>query len=462
MDTLPASADRDALEAALAASPADQTEIVLLRDVTALTRYANSEIHQNVRQENSRAAVRVAVGGSTARVFTNAVDQAGLESAIAEAVALARLQAPNPRFHSLPAPGSGTPPEEPEPPCYFLSTAHLTPAARSDAVGAIVDAARAAGFTAYGTYSSSASSLSVVNSLGIRAHAPYTAAYLKVLVEGSAGSGFADALSRDAATLDPAALAADAIARCRLNHDQIELPPGDYAAVFEPNAVADMVRFPVITGLGAQEYLDGQSFLSGHLGEQVSGPEATLWDDPRDPRCMPLPIDGEGLPAVRVPLLQAGYAMGVVYDSLTAGVDPGHRSTGHAPLPFDDVGDTHPLPGHVVMPTGEGSAFDLARDLDRGILVTRFHYTGCPDHQRVIATGTTRDGTFLVERGEIVAAVRNMRLGMPVLDLLAGIEARGAGKTCRDWWAMNGMGSTYYYLPALRFARVTFTGVTTF
>jgi hypothetical protein len=45
MDTLPAGADRDALEAALAASPAEQTEIALLRDHTAITRYANSEIH---------------------------------------------------------------------------------------------------------------------------------------------------------------------------------------------------------------------------------------------------------------------------------------------------------------------------------------------------------------------------------------------------------------------------------
>jgi PmbA protein len=462
MDTLPAGPDRDTMEAALAASPAAQTEVVILRDRTALTRYANSEIHQNVWQENNRAAVRVAVGGATASVFTNDISLPGLKAAIEDAVVRARLQAPNPRFHSLPAPGAGSTPEREAPPSFFAATADLSPEARAEAVGQVIDLARAAGFQAFGTYRSSSSSLSVANSLGIRAHAPYTTAYLKVLVESPAGTGFADALSRDVAAIDPQAVGADAVARCRLNHDQREILPGDYAAVFEPNAVADMVRFPVLYGLGAREYQDGQSFVSGRLGEQVTGPQATLWDDPRDARCMPLAIDGEGLPAVRVALLENGIARGVVYDSETAGLESGGRSTGHAPDPFERAEGGRPIPSHIVMPAGTETALELARRLQRGILVTRFHYTHCPDPKRVVATGTTRDGTFLVENGEIVAALKNLRLGMSVLDLLAGIEARGQGKCCQDWWSANGMDYINYYLPALLFSRVTFTGVTTF
>ena len=84
------------------------------------------------------------------------------------------------------------------------------------------------------------------------------------------------------------------------------------------------------------------------------------------------------------------------------------------------------------------------------------------DPKRVVATGTTRDGTFLVENGEIVAALRNLRFGMSVLDLLAGVEGQGQGKCCQDWWSMNGMGAAFYYVPSLLFSRVTFTGVTTF
>ena len=462
MDTPVAGPDRDLLEAALAASPAAQTEIALLHDRTAVTRYANSEIHQNVWQENRRAAVRVAVGGATARVFTNDTSRAGLTRAAEEATALARLQAPNPRFHSLPAPGSGSVPAGDTPPAFFAATAACSPAARAATVGQIIDLARAAGYTAYGTYRSSSSRLSVVNSLGIRSQADYTTAYLKALVESPSGSGYADALSRDVGALDPQTVGAQAVAKCHLNHDQREIAPGDYAAVFEPNAVADMVRFPVTLGLGARAFQDGESFMAGKIGAAVTGSAVTLWDDPRDPRCMPLGIDAEGLPSVRVPLITAGIAQGVVYDSETAGLEPDRRSTGHAANPFDDVDYGTALPGHLIMPTGPDSVAELARRMGRGVLVTRFHYTHGPDRKRVVATGTTRDGTFWVEDGAIAYALKNLRFGMSVLDLLGSIQAAGQGKCCQDWWAANGMGSTYYHLPALWFGRATFTGVTTF
>src|SRR5215210_2429866 len=115
------------LEDALRGSPADQTELLLVVDSTDVTRYANSEIHQNVSQMNTRISVRVAVGKATARVFTNSLDVQALRGTIQDAVQLARMQSPNPRFQSLPtADMAGG--EIPEPPqSYFDSTANLSP-----------------------------------------------------------------------------------------------------------------------------------------------------------------------------------------------------------------------------------------------------------------------------------------------------------------------------------------------
>src|SRR5437879_8627740 len=90
------------LEDALRSSPADQTELVLLADSTDVTRYANSEIHQNVSQRDTRVAVRVAVGRATARGFTNSLQVGDLRRAVEEAVGLAKMQAANPLFESLP------------------------------------------------------------------------------------------------------------------------------------------------------------------------------------------------------------------------------------------------------------------------------------------------------------------------------------------------------------------------
>lgn len=448
------------LEDALQGSPADQTELVLLADNTEVTRYANSEIHQNVSQANTRVSVRVAVGQTTARLFTNSLDVEGLRITIREAVALARMQAPNPRFRSLPTPELGYPPEANPPTSYFPSTAEQSPLSRAEAVGKVLDAAAARGLTAYGTYRSSTSELAVASSTGIRSHAAFTTAYLKALIEGPGGTGFGDALSRDASTIDPDEVARQAIAKCLANHDQSDFEPGEYEAVFEANAVADMVHFPVDAGMGARQFLDGQSFMSGRIGERVASEAVSIWDDPLDPRCMPLDIDFEGMPAHRVDLIEHGVARGPVYDSETA-QEAGTRSTGHAAEPFGDFTPV-PLPGHLVMPEGQATIDEMIGRVKLGVWVTRFHYTHCPDPKRVIATGTTRDGTFLIRDGQVVGALRNLRLEMGVLDLLSSMQEAGRGKTCQDWWSQNGMGDTNYFVPGLRFGSCRFTGVTTF
>ncbi len=448
------------LEDALRGSPADETELVLVSDRTGVTRYANSEIHQNVWQANTRVAVRVAVGRSAARVFTNSLVVDELRRAIEDAVRLARLQSPNPHFQPLPSPDLGYPMPDKVPPSFFKNTAELSPQARAEAVGRIIDAAQAQGYRAFGTYRASASELVVAAGTGIRSYAPYTTAYLKALIEGPEGTGFSDAYSRDAGALDVDKTAAQAVAKCRANHSRTALASGSYEAIFEPNAVADMVRFPTIWGMGARYVLDGQSFMSGKLGERVAGEAVSIWDDPTDPRCLPLSIDYEGLPARRVDIIRDGIAQGPVYDSQTAR-EVGVKSTGHASDPFTDF-PGGPSADHIVMPVGTATLEDMIANIERGVWVTRFHYTHCPDRKHVIATGTTRDGTFLIEGGWIVGALKNLRLEMGVLDLLSSLQEAGEGKLCQDWWAANGMDTTNYFVPAMRFGECRFTGVTTF
>jgi predicted Zn-dependent protease len=448
------------LEAALRDSPADSTELVLLHDRTALSRFANSEIHQNVAQDNTRVSVRAVVGQASARVFANSLDRHDLREAAERATATARLQAPNPRFAGLPRPPSDTHATAEAPPSYFAPTAEQTPAQRAHALEAVFDAAHSGGFDAYGAYRTSEAELAVASTTGIRSYAAFTTAYLKVLVEGPLGTGFADALDRDIGRIDARAVAAEAVAQCAMNRDQAEVEPGEYEAVFEPNALADMLRFPVVWGFGARQVLDGRSFLSGAEGKRVASEAVSIWDDPNDPRCLPLTIDYEGLPARRVDVIREGVALGPVYDWQTA-QEAGVASTGHAAYPFTDF-DADPTADHVVIPVGELDTAQLISNVRQGVYVTRFHYTHCPDGKRVIATGTTRDGTFLIRDGEIVGALKNLRLEMGVLDLLSSLQEAGRGKLCQDWWAMNGMATNNYFVPAVRFGAVRFTGVTTF
>lgn len=464
------------LESCLAGAPGDQVELVLEAEKVAVTRYANNTIHQNVWQDDTRVAVRVLAKGAVATLICNSLEPAKIKETIAEAAVMARRQ-PGKHHPGFPEnshlsgdnrePGTedieskskfaGTTASP-----FFESTATYTPLDRAEAVGQVIDLIKVGGYAGYGTYKTVISELAVVNSRGLRAYAPATSAYLKVLVEnGTGNAGYADQFDRDVKIIDPLKTAQIAINKCKLNLNQIDLPPGKYPAVLEPNAVADMVRFMVIHGCGAQLVQDGRSFMTGKFGEAVTGTNINLWEDPNSPHAMPFQLDYEGLAKRAVPLVIGGKATGVVYDSNTARKVPGHVSTGHAPSPISLM-EPSPLPEHVVMESGTSTLEELIGGLKSGLVITRFHYTHCPDPKRVIATGTTRDGTFLVENGEIVAAVKNLRYAQSVLELLASVEDSGAPKTCQDWWAANGMGTTNYYLPAIRVSNCNFTGVTTY
>jgi predicted Zn-dependent protease len=139
-----------------------------------------------------------------------------------------------------------------------------------------------------------------------------------------------------------------------------------------------------------------------------------------------------------------------VYDAQTAARD-GVASTGHglpAPNPYG------PYPINMVMAPGAASREELIGGLDRGLLITRFHYTNPVHPKLAIVTGMTRDGTFLVEDGRIVGPVKNLRYTQSYLDALAGTVA-----VARDRRTLRGfLGGVV--VPAVRIDGWTFTGGT--
>jgi len=228
--------------------------------------------------------------------------------------------------------------------------------------------------------------------------------------------------------------------------------------VFEELAVAEILRVVSLTGLGAQSVHEGRSFMAGRIGEQVTGAKFTLHDDALDPRTLGIPFDLEGTPKQRVALVEGGVARSPVYDRTGAKL-LGARSTGHAgdatdPARYQRGG----YAGNLTMQGGTATREELIGAIGRGVLITRFHYTNIPDPRRATMTGTTRDGTFLIEDGRITAALANVRYTMSALDLFSGIKLLGPQRLARDWWSSNGMGSVVCLCPPMAVERATFTG----
>ncbi|MGH2379386.1 MAG: TldD/PmbA family protein, partial [Candidatus Limnocylindria bacterium] len=327
--------------------------------------------------------------------------------------------------------------------------------AQARAIATVCDGARAAGLRAAGTHQIELTEDAVASSRGTALHAPATMAYLRALVQSDSGSGFAEDLASRVDALDPAAVAGRAIAKCRLDRDRRALPPGDYEAVFEELAVAEILRVLSLTGLGAQSVREGRSFMSGRIGEQVTGPAFTLHDDALDARTLGIPFDVEGTPKRRVTLVERGVARSPVYDRTGAKL-LGARSTGHAADPARYQRGGHA--GNLAMEGGTATRDEIIASVGRGVLITRFHYTNIPDPRRATMTGTSRDGTFLIEDGRITAALANVRYTMSALDLFGGIRLLGPQRLARDWWTSNGMGSVVCLCPPIAVERATFTG----
>ena len=439
------------LRAALATPEGDGAELWIHRRRAAITRYSRASIHQNARSDDLEIRASVAIGDRMGTATGNSLTADGLRALLRDAATLARLQPSNPGW-----PGFAAPAGHAAPHAFDAATAEAEAGEQAVAIGRICDAAIARGFRAAGTHAIDLTEDAVANTNGVAAYAPATVAYLRALVQGPHdGAGYADDLGARLTDLDPDGIAARATLKCGLDHDRTQLPPGDYEAVFEEDAVAEILRILSITGCGAQAVAEGRSFMSGAIGEAVTGPRFTLHDDALDPRQLGIPFDPEGTPKRRVVLVEAGVARGPVYDRWGAKA-AGAVSTGHAADPERYGRTAHA--GTLVMQGGTATRDELIGSVTRGILITRFHYTNTPDPKRATMTGTTRDGTFLIENGRIVAALANVRYTMSALDLFGGIDLLGPQRLVRDWWSTNGMGSIVCLAPAMKVSRATITG----
>ena len=424
---------------------ATEAEALVGTGHSSLTRFANSQIHQNVAEDGAFVNLRFVIGKRVAVASSGRTDDDGIRSLVERAGAIARQIEELEEWGGLPEPTDVAP----LPIAYAPATAAATPELRAEGARAVIAAADAAGAVAFGSFSMEVEAIAVANSKGVRSAESRTASQLLTVVTGAdGGSGYAEACAVDATTIDGSALGREAAEKAGASANAVSVEPGDYPVVLESYAVTDLLDMLAYLGFSALAVQEGRSFVEP--GRVVGSKLVTIIDDGRDPAGLPGSFDYEGVAKQRVTLLDAGVCRDVVYDRQTA-VRGGVASTGHG-LPAPNT--YGPFPGHMLMSPGSASRDELIGGLERGLLVTRFHYTNPVHPKKVVVTGMTRDGTFLVEGGRIVGPVRNLRFTQSYLDALAGVEAVGSERKVLKSF----LGASV--VPAVRIASWSFTGAT--
>lgn len=438
---------RQALEKGLCYSTADQAEILAIARKSQLTRFSNSAIHQNVAEENVHFSVRVIKDKKIGSASTNRLDERSIKETVARASQIAPFLPPHPGFKTLPGP-------EPIPSLktYDEATVDSTPADKAGLISSLVKEASKNGLTAAGAVSTEEMVIGVANSLGINAAQEFTGVNFSTVVMSEDSSGYSAFTGYNIGSLDIGHLTERAISKALLSRKPASLEPGLYTVILEPLAVGEILGFLGYAGFGALAYQEGRSFMTGKIGVKIAGDNMTIWDDGLDPRTTGMPFDFEGAPKQKVMLIENGVARGVVYDSLTAFKED-KKSTGHA-LPAPNLAG--PLPLNLFLQPGGSSLDEIIASTDKGVLVTRFHYTNLEDPMRTILTGMTRDGTFLIEKGKIKRGVKNLRFTQSVLEALSSVEQISKQAEL----VSSPLGTCY--VPALKIANFNFTGVTEF
>jgi len=419
------------------------TKVLIQGNAGALTRFANSEIHQNVFEDITTVTITITEGKKVSQISTNSYDEKELRVATLEAIANLELL-----------------PEGVEQPALVSAPAEIASERYSTELAAAFDVYSRATlvkqcfdmllpeYKAYGTLSYAHSYISFGNSTGIKRYAGMNSVNFTALVaHNDGGSGYASINSTNVHDFNVVGAFTKAYEKAKLNKDPEDLMPGAYTVVLEPMAVGDLVAYMSYIGFSAKSAQNRMSFLTGKLGENVFDSRVSIVDDYANENTMYLPFDFEGCPRQIVPLIENGIAKGLVHD-LASALEEGVPSTGHS-VNMPKMGG---IPLNLVVAGGEETLEEIISRTKHGLLVTRFHYMNPVNPREAQLTALTRDGFFRIEEGKIVAAVKNMRFTESMLLAFNNIEAISSDRQRTAFFFGN------YFVPGMKIKDFHFTG----
>ncbi|WP_081911686.1 metallopeptidase TldD-related protein, partial [Mycolicibacterium neoaurum] len=309
-------------------------------------------------------------------------------------------------------------------------------------------AARGAGDQLYGYARHVLETTFVATSTGLRRRYTQPTGSVEINAKRGGASAWAGVGTPDFADVSTDALLADLSLRLGWAERAVALPAGRYETLMPPSTVADMLIYLAwsMDGRGAQE---GRSALSApggtRVGEKLTDLGLTMYSDPAAPgqECRPfvaVPTSSDqasvfdnGMDIGRVDWIRDGVINALAYPRAAAA-----EFSAPVAVPADNL----------LVTGGSAEPADMIASTERGLLLTTLWYIRTVDPTVLLLTGLTRDGVYLIEDGEVTAAVNNFRFNESPLDLLRRATEAGVSEPTlpREWgdWA------TRATMPSLR------------
>ena len=309
------------------------------------------------------------------------------------------------------------------------------------ALGQALRAAEGAGRKLYGFAEHQVESTFVGTSAGLRLRhdQPTGRVELNAKSADMTRSAWTGVATRDFTDVDIAGLDAGLAERLGWARRTVSLPAGRYETLLPPTAVSDLLIY-MYWSAGAKEAAEGRTVFSKpgggtRIGERLSSQPVTLSSDPRASglRCAPFVIAhasgpdssvfDNGLPLDATSWIRDGSLAALISSRHSAAIARVPVTPGIDNLTFGTSAAGAPGLEQMIASTG------------RGLLLTCLWYIREVDPQTLLLTGLTRDGVYLVENGEVTAAVNNFRFNESPVGMLGRLLEVGATEPTlpREW-----------------------------
>jgi len=420
------------------AAGAEDADVSVQSSVEAHARFADNRITTSGRAEDVVVTAMVWVGRRRGVATGNDASAAALKRLADEAAQIARVSPVHREY--VPTLGALQYADDRG---FSPATADIDVTARAGVLQSTLAACRAANVTGAGFHSANGSATAVATANGNRRYFRSTRASLSVTARSAdgTGSGYFAGDHFDVARLDATRIVEQAVGKAVRSAQPRPIEPGVYPVVLEPQAVADLMGF-LTSSFDARSADEGRSAFSGkdgktRVGETLFNERLNLYSDPMHPDLPSAPSTADGVPAARLPLVTAGVLENLEYSRFWAR----ERKREPSPGPVNYILESSQPPA---------SLDDMIKDMERGLVISRFWYVRQIDPRTIMLTGLTRDGLWWVEKGQIRYPVRNLRFNQSVLAMLAPWNVLAIGAPVRRSPLM---------VPALKLAGFTFTSI---
>jgi predicted Zn-dependent protease len=410
--------DRDAFariaKIAIDAATADHTFVSLDDRTGGTTRFAANEISADDESRQQTLSVQVAFGQQSGKATTTALSDEAVRDAVRRAEEIAKASPEDPEYlPPLPAQ------RYPVLPTLRVETAAAGRERRLAEAQRGIELCQAEGLEAAGSVSTFVRAVGLSADTGLLAYEQRSRAEFTLTAGGKNSAGAARSANRSIDDLDVVEQTRVAIETAKRAADPRAIPAGRYTVILAPSAAAGLLG-PMLRAADARSYHAGGSAYVGKLGQRIIDQRLMLQNRPDHPALLGNGFDGQGLPSDSHTWIERGVLMRLDYDRFTAkehGVEPSYRPDAVHLSGESPVGDT---------------VEDLIASVERGVLVSDLCGIRSASGNVLALTGTTCNGTFLIEDGQITNGLIDfhwhedpLRAFKRVVAFTAPIEAAG-------------------------------------